>query len=451
VGNHAFVSYVREDRHLVERLCRDLESNGVSLWLDREKLMPGARWQTAIRHAIAEGAHFICCFSENYLCRERTYMNEELLLAIDELRTRQPEGAWFLPVILTPCEIPDRPIGGGATLRDLQYVDLHTDWNGGLKRLINAINPICRAAPDDTVRLKVRERARKIAEDVLNSGDTWRGIRELSIYADLYGAEILPELLLALDSTNRSVKAAVAELLGKIGPDAHSAVPRLISEARDHCKTWAEEARLRRSRNVPGNYCDEDAVAFVRALAAIRDQRSLALFAELAEITDISVYYLDSILIPALRQLGPSNSSVLRSRYLLAAPAVKLRLAFALAQLSESRQDKEHFVAEIMVIFRNRPEVMADSLEALFVLAYTKVDGQVALAAASQITSLLKDSADPIWREKAAHVIATQGFGGQVKEILLRALNEAESDPNPEVRRASYEAIRRITADYDSY
>jgi len=119
--------------------------------------------------------------------------------------------------------------------------------------------------------------------------------------------------------------------------------------------------------------------------------------------------------------------------------------------LSESRQDKEHFVAEIMVIFRNRPEVMADSLEALFVLAYTKVDGQVALAAASQITSLLKDSADPIWREKAAHVIATQGFGGQVKEILLRALNEAESDPNPEVRRASYEAIRRITADYDSY
>jgi len=53
---HVFVSCVREDRHAVERLCAEFKRSGVAVWLDREKIRPGERWQIAIRRAIEQGA-----------------------------------------------------------------------------------------------------------------------------------------------------------------------------------------------------------------------------------------------------------------------------------------------------------------------------------------------------------------------------------------------------------
>ena len=45
---HVFISYVRENQEQVDRLCQDLESHGVSIWLDRNSIKPGARWKDAI-------------------------------------------------------------------------------------------------------------------------------------------------------------------------------------------------------------------------------------------------------------------------------------------------------------------------------------------------------------------------------------------------------------------
>jgi hypothetical protein len=58
---HVFVSYVREDAPLVERLCAELKRNRVTVWLDRERIQPGQRWQSAIRRAIEDGAFFLAC------------------------------------------------------------------------------------------------------------------------------------------------------------------------------------------------------------------------------------------------------------------------------------------------------------------------------------------------------------------------------------------------------
>jgi len=66
-------------------------------------------------------------------------MNEELVLAIEELRLRPTDMAWFIPVKLNRCEIPDRDIGAGATLQDLQYVELYQDWDAGIQRIVNVI------------------------------------------------------------------------------------------------------------------------------------------------------------------------------------------------------------------------------------------------------------------------------------------------------------------------
>lgn len=135
----AFVSYVRDDRHKIDRLCRELASLGVATWTDRNELTPGKRWKIAIGDAIREGSAFIACFSRSYERRRRTYMNEELTVAIEELRMRPRNHAWFLPVSLDGTSPPDLSIGGGESLTDIQSISLADDWDQGVERLARAI------------------------------------------------------------------------------------------------------------------------------------------------------------------------------------------------------------------------------------------------------------------------------------------------------------------------
>ena len=138
---HVFVSYVSEDADLVHALKQLIEIDGVSVWLDRNELTPGVRWKEQIRSAIKTGAFFLACFSPNYLKRQKSYMNEELNLAIEELRMRPYNTSWFIPIRLLDTDIPDWPIGGGLTLRDLQRVDLFPNPIDGLNKLKQTLMP----------------------------------------------------------------------------------------------------------------------------------------------------------------------------------------------------------------------------------------------------------------------------------------------------------------------
>lgn len=137
--NHVFISYVREDVEKIDEMAATFKNHGVEVWLDREKILPGARWQAAIRRAIHSGAFFIACFSENYVARDITYMNEELTIAIERLRQTSRKRNWFIPVLLTDCEPPDLSIGGGETVRDLQWVDLQRNWDSGIKDILKVL------------------------------------------------------------------------------------------------------------------------------------------------------------------------------------------------------------------------------------------------------------------------------------------------------------------------
>ena len=136
-----FISYVKENMEIVKKLYQELKSHGIQVWLDRKDLAPGARWKREIRRAIQQGAFFIACFSEEYNNRNKTFMNEELVIAIEELRQRPTDQTWFIPVKLNECEIPDLDIGGGDTLQDLHYVDLYEDWNGSIQSILRVVQP----------------------------------------------------------------------------------------------------------------------------------------------------------------------------------------------------------------------------------------------------------------------------------------------------------------------
>ncbi len=139
VTDQAFVSYVREDTTAVDQLCDDLGRRGVATWKDRDKLEPGERWKDSIRAAIQDGSAFVACFSSAYHAKRRTYMNEELAIAVEELRLRPRDRSWFFPVLLDDVDIPAIPIGPAETLQDLQAVSLAADWSSAISRLARAI------------------------------------------------------------------------------------------------------------------------------------------------------------------------------------------------------------------------------------------------------------------------------------------------------------------------
>ncbi|MFD6613397.1 TIR domain-containing protein [Micromonospora chalcea] len=134
-----FISYVREDVAEVSRLARELRARGIEVWLDRDSLEVGVRWKDAIRQAIRDGDYFLAVFSPAYAQRRQTYMNEELLVAVEELRLRPRNRRWFLPVTLGADVVPDVPIGPGETLNDLQQVSLVDDWETAIARLAAAM------------------------------------------------------------------------------------------------------------------------------------------------------------------------------------------------------------------------------------------------------------------------------------------------------------------------
>ena len=61
-------------------------------------------------------------------------MNEELTLAIEELRQFASDREWFIPVLLSECDIPARSIGGGETLLDINWVPLYENWDAGIQK-----------------------------------------------------------------------------------------------------------------------------------------------------------------------------------------------------------------------------------------------------------------------------------------------------------------------------
>lgn len=139
---HIFISYVSEDSETVFTIADALRSFGINVWLDKKDLSAGKRWKTEIKNAIRQGVFFLACFSDNYIKKDSSFMNEELILAIEELRLKPFNTSWFIPIRLTNCEIPEMPIGVGATLRDLQWIDMYPSIKDGIDNLASILVPV---------------------------------------------------------------------------------------------------------------------------------------------------------------------------------------------------------------------------------------------------------------------------------------------------------------------
>jgi hypothetical protein len=83
---------------------------------------------------------FIACFSSHSAARQHSYQNEELLLAIDQLRQRQPNDPWLIPVRFDDCDVPDFELGAGRTLASIHRADLFgANHELAARRLVEAV------------------------------------------------------------------------------------------------------------------------------------------------------------------------------------------------------------------------------------------------------------------------------------------------------------------------
>lgn len=142
-AGHVFISYVREDGTRVDQLVKYLERAGIQVWRDKSDIAPGQDWKIAIRRAISNGAFaFLGCFSQNSTTKSVSYQNEEVALAVEQVRRRPPGAMWFIPVRFDECTLPEFDIGGGRTLDDINRVDLFDDDWADFGTLVLAINHI---------------------------------------------------------------------------------------------------------------------------------------------------------------------------------------------------------------------------------------------------------------------------------------------------------------------
>lgn len=160
-----FISYAREDQQVAKRLHADLRNSGVEPWLDVEDLLPGMRWQTALRSAIEESSYFIALMSTKSI-NKKGYVQKELCQAI-EILLEFPHGRVFvIPARIEECT-PNHP-----TLNEIQWVDLFPSYEAGVRKIIETLNVnsgVERISEQSVVTAQTPEKSA-----ALSKASTWR-------------------------------------------------------------------------------------------------------------------------------------------------------------------------------------------------------------------------------------------------------------------------------------
>jgi len=123
-----FLCYAHSDIEAVRPLFSRLKSDGVDVWWDIEKLIPGSDWELEIRKAVRESDAVIVFLSKQF--QLKGFRQKEIKIALEEA-DMQPEGAIFIvPARLEECE----PL---HNLQRLHWVDLFK--SDGYEKLLHAL------------------------------------------------------------------------------------------------------------------------------------------------------------------------------------------------------------------------------------------------------------------------------------------------------------------------
>src|SRR5262245_56262784 len=124
-----FLSYEHGDSERVDRLYELLKGAGYQPWMDKKDILPGEKWQDAIKKAIKNSDFFLACLSGTSVDK-RGMLQREIKLALEQLEERMSTDIWLIPVRLEDVELPEE-------LAERQWVNLFDE--DGWSRLRQAI------------------------------------------------------------------------------------------------------------------------------------------------------------------------------------------------------------------------------------------------------------------------------------------------------------------------
>ena len=123
-----FLCHAHSDKDAVKALYARLKREGVDVWLDKEKLLPGADWELEIRKAVREADVVVVCLSKQF--NQAGFRQKEVRIALDAAMEK-PEGEIFIiPARLEECDSLE-------SLSRWHWVDLFE--RDGFQRLILAL------------------------------------------------------------------------------------------------------------------------------------------------------------------------------------------------------------------------------------------------------------------------------------------------------------------------
>ncbi|MFZ5879989.1 MAG: TIR domain-containing protein [Chloroflexota bacterium] len=97
-----FLCHAHADREPVRALYARLKREGVDVWLDKEKLLPGQDWEYEIRKAVRESDVVVVCLSKQF--NQAGFRQKEVRIALDTAMEK-PEGEIFIiPARLEECD-----------------------------------------------------------------------------------------------------------------------------------------------------------------------------------------------------------------------------------------------------------------------------------------------------------------------------------------------------------
>ena len=125
----AFLIYAHYDKEIVYGLYNCMINDGIDVWLDAKKLLPGQSWKMEIGRAMLNSDVVIVCLSRQFNKR-KGYRHKELKIALEKATLLPDDEIFVIPVRLEECDMPE-------SLLHLHRVDLFEV--GGYKKLMRVL------------------------------------------------------------------------------------------------------------------------------------------------------------------------------------------------------------------------------------------------------------------------------------------------------------------------
>jgi hypothetical protein len=124
----AFISHSSLDKAFVRQLASDLVANGVSVWLDEQRIRVGDSIPEKVAQGVAESDFFLIVASTN--SAKSLWVQKELNSAlVKEIERRK---VTVMPLKLDESKMPD-------SITDKKYADFTASYAKGLAELLEAI------------------------------------------------------------------------------------------------------------------------------------------------------------------------------------------------------------------------------------------------------------------------------------------------------------------------